>query len=304
MTYRLTRNDRSLTAAIRRIAREQIDCAINELGDTDVDRHETVHQVRKRFKKIRGLVRLTRPAFEQTYKFENAWFRDAGREFSAVRDAEAGIETYDGLLSHYEDELDRGAFGPIRRKLTLRRRYIADKKTDLDQQLEDLRAALGVARERIDEWHLEADGFSACKSGVAKTYSRGQQAMATAYAEPSAENFHEWRKRAKYHWYHMRLLRDVWKPVMKQRRDMLKQLTTHLGDEHDLAEFRRLLVEQADRFGDDKTRNAMLALIDRRRTALQAQAKPLGQRLYAEKTRHFVTRLGRYWDVWQLELHD
>jgi hypothetical protein len=45
----------------------------------------------------------------------------------------------------------------------------------------------------------------------------------------------------------------------------------------------------------------LLGLVDQRRIELQAQAKPLGQRLYAEKPKHLVRRLSGYWDVWYLD---
>lgn len=63
MAYALAQDDDTVEAGMRRIAAEQIERAIAEIDDTGLDRHETVHQVRKRCKKVRGLVRLVRPAF-------------------------------------------------------------------------------------------------------------------------------------------------------------------------------------------------------------------------------------------------
>jgi hypothetical protein len=31
------------------------------------------------------------------------------------------------------------------------------------------------------------------------------------------EHFHEWRKRVKYHWYHLGLLRELWPASMELR---------------------------------------------------------------------------------------
>lgn len=47
MAYRLNQNETS-SDGIRRIALEQIDKAIQEVENQKIDRHETVHQVRKR----------------------------------------------------------------------------------------------------------------------------------------------------------------------------------------------------------------------------------------------------------------
>ncbi|WP_153558836.1 CHAD domain-containing protein [Roseimaritima sediminicola] len=75
MSYQIKREE-SLEQAVRRIACEQIDKAVAELDDPRLSRPQAVHQLRKRCKKLRGLLRLVRPAMEKTYAKENACFRD------------------------------------------------------------------------------------------------------------------------------------------------------------------------------------------------------------------------------------
>jgi hypothetical protein len=70
---------------LRRIAREEIGAAIEDI-DSAADLHEAVHEVRKRLKRIRGLLRLFRPAFP-AYFAENAWFRDEAARLSELGDA-------------------------------------------------------------------------------------------------------------------------------------------------------------------------------------------------------------------------
>ena len=118
--------DEAVEEAVQRIAREQIDKAVDEINDRELDRHETVHQVRKRCKKIRGLIRLVRPQFEDTYDRENAWYRDSARPLSYVRDAQSIIETFDKLLDHFDDQIDRAAFAAVRQQVTDRRKHIAE----------------------------------------------------------------------------------------------------------------------------------------------------------------------------------
>ena len=62
------RLDEPVQESIIRIAREQISKAIDEIEDEDLDRHDTVHQVRQRCKKLRGLIRIVRPALGKTFK--------------------------------------------------------------------------------------------------------------------------------------------------------------------------------------------------------------------------------------------
>ena len=125
--------------------------------------------------------------------------------------------------------------------------------------------------------------------------------MAAAYEHPGPERFHEWRKRAKYHWYHCRLLEDMWPPVMKARIVEADRVSDLLGNEHDLSVFLEILRQEGDEFGDDKTVVALSGLLEGRRTELRDEVKPIGERLFAEKRKHLERRLGSYWAAWQSE---
>lgn len=297
MPYRI-RKEESVEEAVRRIAAEQIGRSIVELRDTDLDRHVAVHQVRKRCKKIRGLIRLVRPEF-RAYKQENAYFRDAARQLSSIRDAQSIIETLDKLISNFADQVDAAAFASIRSQLTERRRRMADDEAGLNRRLEDFRGRMDAARRRVEGWSLQSDGFDAVAGGLGKTYARGRKAMKRAYKDPTAENFHEWRKRVKYHWYHARLLESVWRPLMSEYCQLVSELSDDLGDTHDLAVLRRTLAAEPAAFGEARDVQALLGLVDLRRAELRGRARPLAMRVFAEKAQLLVRRIGRYWDAWR-----
>ncbi len=183
MSFHLKKSDSSVQDGIRRIALSQIDSAIAEIDDGDLDIHETVHQVRKRCKKLRALIRLVRPAFAG-YKSENAVFREAASKLSYIRDAQALIETYDHLVETYDAGIDRSAFGALRRHLTVRKKRVAEEK-DLDEKLAEFRATMIEARDRAKDWAVDGDGFGAVGGGLAKTYQRGEKAIARAREQPS-----------------------------------------------------------------------------------------------------------------------
>ncbi len=297
MAYRLRRK-KSVQKSIRKVACEQIDRAIAEILDEQLDRHETVHQVRKRCKKVRGLVRLVRPVFAD-YQGENEFFRDAARELSYVRDAQSIIECFDALMKHFQQQIDRSSFAATREELERRRREIAGDEEGLDEKLDEFLASMREARHRVSHWKVDDDGFSAVAGGLKKTYRRGRKAMRLAYENPAAESFHEWRKRVKYHWYHARLLRRIWPRMMKVQREAAHHLSDLLGDDHDLAVLRQTILDTPARFGAAEDSQALLGLIDRRRAQFQAEAWPLGQRLYAEKPQPLAGRFGLYWETWQ-----
>lgn len=297
MAFRFRRG-KSALRSVRRIAAEQLDKAIAEITDEELDRHDVVHQVRKRCKKLRGLIRIIRPEFDD-YRFENAFFRDAARELSYVRDSQSIIECFDKLMEYFGDQIDRTVFAPIREELVTRRQTIVADTAGLEDKLDKFLAQMREARQRVDQWKIDESGFAALQGGLMKTYRRGRRALEEAYDRPSTKNFHEWRKRTKYYWYHNRLLRRIWPEMMKTTRGAAHELSDLLGDDHDLAVLRQTLLDAPQSFGDESDLQALLGLIDRRRAELQARARPLGERLYAESPKQLAARLGAYWETWK-----
>jgi len=276
MAFRIKRGDSSVRKAVQRIAREQIDKALDEIANEDLDRHETVHQVRKRCKKIRGLLRVVRPQFEKTW-------RDIARSRSGIRDATSIIETFDALMTHFSDTAEMESFMPARAELLERRARATGEQIDLPGRLDAAAERMREGRERVSAWRLHDSGFDAVEDGLEKTYSRGRSAMKDAYQHPDIEHFHEWRKRVKYHWYHIRIMRNIWKTPMKARQDELKDLSDYLGDDHDLAILRETVTQAPDAFGGGETVDALCALIVQRQSELRQRARRLGARVYAEK---------------------
>jgi CHAD domain-containing protein len=300
MAYRLQRSE-SVIQGVKRIAREQLERALADIKDENLDRHEAVHQVRKRFKKIRGLIRLVRPAFEKTYQRENARLRDAARNLSAVRDAQSLIEGFDRLVSSLPDDANgKKPFAGIRSHLVERRTQIAGEQADVSQELESLMKDINAALERVEEWELKARGFEAIAGGFEKTYERAQRAMAVAALDKaSAEDFHEWRKRVKYHWYHCRLLENLWKPLMRARRDEAKHLAELLGEDHDAALLDQLLEQYTGDFPDESEVLAFREVIAKAQKRIRKEAFFVGQRMFAGKARHLSGQLGSWWSAWR-----
>ena len=284
---------------IKRIVNDEIAQAIKDIDNPKLKRAEAVHEVRKSCKKIRSVLRLVRPQFEDTYQFENVWFRDTAKGLAALRDAEAIVETYDSLLEKFTDEIDHRDFAPVRRALTVRRKTLIGETGELNQKLEELRARMREAAERVVDWNLKVEEFDGIEGGLVATYRRARKTMAEAYDDPTAENFHEWRKQAKYHGYHMRLLRELWKPVMRSLRTEADELSDFLGDDHNLAVLHKTLRESTDGYGSKQDVQALLGLIDRRSAELRVKAKTLGGRILAEKPGAFGRRFRIYWEVWR-----
>lgn len=284
---------------IRRMAQEQIDKALDEVADTALGPHETVHQVRKRCKKIRSLLRLARGGLDRdgkTYERENTCFREAARTLSNVRDAEALLETYDKLIDTFSKQSNQQRLIKVRHVLEERKSALTGDEIDLDARLEAFAVTLREARDRVGDWPI-ADGFDSLAPGLKKNYRQGRKAMQKAAKKPTTANFHEWRKRVKYQLYHVQVLRPIWGDVLGARKGQLKVLGEYLGDDHDLAVFAETLQCEQAGFGSERDLQALLGLSERWRARLQARAIPLGRRLFAEKPRHLVRRFTAFWEA-------
>ncbi len=299
MPYRLKKRE-SVPEGVRRVVREQIDRAVEELTDAEMDRHEAVHQARKRFKKVRAALRLVRHELGDTYTEENAWFRDTARELSAVRDAEAALETFDRLRERSAGDADFGKLQAVRDALEARRARIAGAEVEMEDTVRGVVKGLKAARKRVKSWPLETDGFDTLEKGLKKTYRRGCKALDAAYEDPSDEAFHEWRKRVKYQWYHVRILRGVWPRVMNARRKELSHLADLLGWDHDCAVFDDLMNSEDEALADCRAETVGLSVLARRRQEeLRREAEPLGRRVHAEAPGGYVARLRAYWEAWR-----
>ena len=112
MPYRVKRKE-SVRDGIRRLSVEQIRRAERELGDRDLDDPKAVHQARKRFKKVRSVLRLLRKSIgKKAFKAENGRLRDLGKRLAGPRDADVALETFDDLV-----ENGGGNFGRLRPRL-------------------------------------------------------------------------------------------------------------------------------------------------------------------------------------------
>ena len=282
---------------LRRIAAGQVESGLDDLADDD--RHRAVHSVRKRGKKVRAVLRLVRGSAPALYRRENRALRDAMRRLSDDRDAGVAVETFDDLLASVGADAVPADLAPVRAALVDRRGAVLG--AELDQRLAAVQADLADARERIAGWEVDGEGFEVVQGGLTRTYGRARDRLDDAYEEASSEAFHLWRKRVKYHRYHVRLLQDLWPGMLRARRRELHELTDLLGDDHDLAVLRHDLVADPDRYGGVEPVATVCALLDRRRAELQAAAEPLGRRCFAEPPHAFVDRLGAYWDVVDLD---
>jgi len=208
------------------------------------------------------------------------------------------LEIVDKLIEHFSDQLSTDAFAGVRAPI-LRSKKMGqqDRKSAMTKVAQLLRQA----RERVQNWP-EVDYHQALAKDLRRVFKQGRTTFATAYDQPSVENFHEWRKQVKYLLYQTRVLRPLWQTMMEALATELDTLGKHLSEDHDLAILREELSEQLENSENRTDIEALVALVDQRRNELEICARILGARIYADKPRSFAARSEAYWNAWRSEV--
>jgi CHAD domain-containing protein len=279
---------RSLRADIKDLMRRQIS-RIEDIIDTGAEpRAEVVHDVRKRCKRIRAILRLVRaPLGDVDYRRENSSFRDAARPLAEVRDAKVVVDALDKLAGEQADPDIDHAIGSLRRSLQEEKTLLEDHVLRQEDALADIADALAREKKHLSDWTLPRKHAATLRKGLKKVYRQARAAWRRARLHPSPELLHEWRKEAKYLWHHLELLQPLSRRF-KRRSDNVHRLTQLLGDYHDLVLLRLKAASllSAEEFAT--TLEKLQRAIDQQREGLRDEALRLGRRLFSKSPRDFV----------------
>jgi len=273
----------------RRLAMEQVRAAIEECR-ADADFDKTIHGLRRRCKKLRGLLRLV-DLKKAVFAAENRAVRDAAEGLAGLRDAAVMVESFNALVAHDRSreggpQLDPALIEEVTG--TLGRRVHAIGAAERRRLLADFAATLAPLSERAKGWQIEGHGFASVEAGIEGTYRRMREAMEHAQDAPSAEALHDWRKHTKYHWHHVSLLRRAAPDVLGGRRDLLDQLGELLGDHHNLHVLQAVV---------GPSHAPLDEAIAERQAELAARAFELGRQLTVEKPDVLRRRFEHFWQL-------
>jgi hypothetical protein len=282
--YKFDPAQQSTDEAFRAIALSQLDEALGELGKGDADGRSAVHEARRRCKKLRGLLRLVRPVFAG-YAKENAAIRDAAALLSHLRDAEVLHQTVKDLADWRKSDVLRR----IEQKLA------AEHDPVLGGQLGEFRLHLAAVRERVPDWSLRKSGRDAVLPGLKLTYGQARERMERAEQTHNPLDFHEWRKASKYHGFHLDLLRKTAPDLLPGDVETVDQLSTLLGQHHDLNVLDEAISRDARRFGEAGDVYELRDAIAARMSEIAHDSFTLGRQILAERPRAVRQRFATYW---------
>jgi CYTH domain-containing protein/CHAD domain-containing protein len=297
--YRLEARE-SATEGMRRIALGRAERAAERLQEAEraEEPSECIHAARKDLKKLRAVIRLLRRELgDELYRTENERYREAGKLLSPSRDAEVKVETLEDLRGRFSERLAAADTADWLGELWGERdRAVQEAGEGGTDPIPTALTAVEEGRARIHTWPLETNSWKLVGPGISRAYRRGRREMSRAAADPSGANMHEWRKRAKDLWYHLRILRDARPGAFRDGIEWADELADALGGHHDLTVLRDDLLGRELPLAE---RPALVAAIAGRQEELAGTAFDLGERLYAEKPQAFRRKMRRGWKKWR-----
>ena len=270
--------DRGLT----RIAGEAIEGAVGHLTDSTADAVTRVHEIRKRCKEVRAVLRLGKYGLDGDYGVLNAAFRDVGRELASTRESDALLSIMKSLRAATRDPLEWRALTHVSRLLA------AHPPAEID---------FAALAKRLPSVSFAADGAGWFKRGLRRLYRNGRRALRDAQAAPNAAAIHEWRKRVKDLWYATQIVAPAWPEMLDARVELLHDLSRLLGDHHDVWALDAHVAENRARFGRI-TALRIAAVAERRLAEIESEIFEKGEIAYAERPRDWAQTIVDAWRAW------
>ncbi len=287
----------SVEESVKSIASQIVENAVLDCSSDELSDNEKIHFVRKKCKRIRALIRIVRPKIGRIYKDENIFFRDLGRKLSETRDAQVYIDT-----------LEKIYLLPINSNISEYVRTIINQFEKQRDSIESVKLLNEFIEEiknsqlRITQWKIKGNGFKCLEGSLKKTYRRGRTAMKTVSSKPTIANYHEWRKRAKYHYHQLELIVPIWEKVLQQFAEEAHRLSEMLGYDHDLSLLKEKLLFNFQINSTEEAMTQLISSIDDEQSELRLKILSLGEKVYAEKPRHLVRRIKKYWNSCQNQI--
>ena len=281
MAHRLRKRE-GVADALLRLLCEDIDAAAREFRAVGA-REERIHRVRQRLKRVRTILRVLEPTFGERAVAVRREMTEAARLLARARDADVAAASARELAGTAVAGDDLG-FDRVAVALDEEAARAHHERLPTGEVNKRFAAALATATTFVPEF----DGQALIAEALGNAYARGRQAMASAETSLSTPDLHRWRKAVKDYWHLVRLARKRLPKRITRTADDLDRLGEKLGLGNDHA----LLAEKlALSPTGDPALMRQLALIAKRRNALEAEAFALGAHLYATKPKAFARKL-------------
>lgn len=275
---------------------------VSQIRNDQGHMHRSIHEIRKSFKKIRSMLRLIRDEIGySSYYRENVFYRDLSRSLSGIRT----FRQHEACLRYLQKRLpDSFKNGNADRTLV----DLSKQRDEYLFTLKEKRIFISISKEiknakqRILDFDMAKDDFTLVEPGLKRMYKQGKFYYNKCLDKPSIENLHNLRKRVKYLWYQLLLLKPVFPKMIKASYKNFEILSELIGDHRDFLEFIHFF-EQSEYFRfDEKLISEIYGIVEQDNKERLEKSMLLGAKLFFEKPSGFTERIGVYWEVDNIDL--
>lgn len=271
---------------------------------TDLSHHnslvESIHSSRKHFKNIRSTLRLLRFQYgPDEFEIRNQFNRNLAARLSDIRDIHVLKDSVE--LLKYDSTTRLTSFNTEEMSMAIQTE-IEEAESELIEAgvFADLLQQLTENPGYYDAPVLEND-LTELINGLEHIYEAGYNKMYQAYLHPSIENFHEWRKSVKHLLHACQLLQNYWPLTASPTISNLSELSSVLGQEHDLGNLQIYITELADKYSiNSELVSLFLVESEKKRTKLQRTAEYLGKEVFTETADYFIQHFQNKWQQHKL----
>ncbi len=280
-----------------RIMHEQYDSIIQNAKSYKKKPDKSVHEIRKSFKRIRAVLRLIRDAIGySSYHRENTFCRDEAKLISHMRDLTVFYEDLAALDKQHRRTADLQLIQKLQQQI-LKEKEAEYKRIVSNNVFDQIITDVRQAKERIDTFNFRENGFEVISKGLARIYSKGRKELELVKREPTAENFHDLRKRVKYLMYHNQILRPLWPKYFKATEKMLDKAADQLGLDHNFAALIDFVLQTEVNESTERV-NHFIHWLENLSRKLRTPALETVEIIYAERTVSYMERVKKYFDVY------
>jgi CHAD domain-containing protein len=237
MSYQL-RPEKSFTADVTAVAREQIAKAIALLSGPPESIDTGIHQARRCFKRIRSLYRLVGSDARKFQKRENARFREIAASLAPYRDSAAIIGACTALHQSALSGEEAAALDRIRKALIEQHDGRKETGGELSERIAAAKAACGEALDAVGDLAFDDRRKKTARrlaAGWEKTLTGIADALEACRNSSDPSHYHALRKRVQDYWRQSALLGGLWPSALSMKRTEAKRLADALGEVNDLS---------------------------------------------------------------------
>jgi CHAD domain-containing protein len=272
---------------------------------TPKDAGEAIHKARQTYKKCRALLRMMRDAMGYaSYYRENIILREMQRELSGIRDAYVQYGLFTQLSEKYPEFGRKAWFTGVLDNARSKYHMELNHFLETGKGAEISRYTHSKALQ-VQQYALSGEGFGIIKGGLFRIYRQGREMGEMVFGqEADPIEIHNFRKKTKYLQYQLEYLRTISKSLFKAMSSTMEQLTENLGYYNDLHIACSRIQDYAEEhhLAHKKSMDLLLGRLREDMQKVKTDSRKIYEIQYAEKPRHFIRRVGRYWELFTQNL--